>query len=182
MNHQYQFVTMWRVEALCGEVADILGDPLALPRWWPAVYLGAEETAPGDTHGLGRRVGLHTKGWLPYTLRWELELVESNYPSGFAIVARGDLDGRGVWTFEQDGRFTNVRYDWRLRTEKPLLRNFSFLLKPLFAANHRWAMAQGEESCEPAAARPEICNLRSEIWSRYCSRSDFSDASARSHP
>ena len=37
-------------------------------------------------------------------------------------------------------------YDWRLRADKPLLRNLSFLLRPLFEANHRWAMAQGETS------------------------------------
>ncbi len=153
MNHDYHFVTTWRVDALCGEVADILGDPLDLPRWWPAVYLGAEEIAPGDSRGLGRRVALHTKGWLPYTLRWELEVVESRYPNGFTIAARGDFDGRGVWTIEPDGRFARITYDWRLRTEKPLLRELSFLLKPLFAANHRWAMAEGETSLVLELAR-----------------------------
>jgi hypothetical protein len=40
----------------------------------------------------------------------------------------------------------DVTYDWRIRAEKPLLRAFSFVLKPIFAANHRWAMARGEES------------------------------------
>ena len=79
-------------------------------------------------------------------MRWELEEVESRYPYGFTIAASGDFDGRGVWTFEQDGASVNLAYDWRLRAEKPLLKNLSFLLKPLFAANHRWAMAQGEES------------------------------------
>ena len=108
---------------------------------------------PADARGLGRRVRLHTKGWLPYTLRWEFEVVESRYPYGFTIVASGDFDGRGVWTFEQDGAFVDVTYDWRLRAEKPLLRNLSFLLKPLFEANHRWAMAQGEESLRLELAR-----------------------------
>src|SRR6185437_8578619 len=81
VSDQYELVSRWRVEASCGEVADVLGDPLALPRWWPAVYLDARETAAGDARGLGRRVALHTKGWLPYTLCWELEIVESNYPN-----------------------------------------------------------------------------------------------------
>ena len=146
MSNQYTFVTRWRVEGTCGEVADILGDPLALPRWWPSVYLGVEELEPSDTRGLGRRVRLHTKGFLPYTLSWNLEVVETRYPYGFTIVATGDFDGRGVWTFEQDGSFVNVAYDWRLSAEKPLLKNLSFLMKPVFAANHRWAMEQGEES------------------------------------
>jgi len=146
VSNQYQFLSRWRVEGTCGEVADILGDPLALPRWWPSVYLGVEELEPPDARGLGRRVRLHTKGFLPYTLAWDLEVVETRYPHGFAIVATGDFDGRGVWTFEQDGNFVNIAYDWRLSAEKPLLKNLSFVMKSVFEANHRWAMEQGEES------------------------------------
>jgi hypothetical protein len=153
MSNQYAFVTRWRVEGTCGEVADVLGDPLELPRWWPSVYLHVEELRPPDARGLGRVARLHTKGWLPYTLTWESEIVESRYPHGFALVARGDFDGRGVWTFEQDGAWVDITYDWRLSAEKPLLRNLSFLLKPLFEANHRWAMAQGEMSLTLELAR-----------------------------
>src|ERR1041384_3876560 len=111
-----------------------------------AVYLDVQEVRPADASGAGRRVRLHTRGWLPYTLRWEFEVVESRYPYGFALTATGDFNGRGVWTFAQDGPEVNITYDWRISAEKPLLRNLSFLLKPVFAANHRWAMAQGETS------------------------------------
>ena len=153
MITDYHFVTCWRVEATCGEVADVLGDPLALARWWPSVYLAVDELRPADARGLGRRVRLHTKGWLPYTLTWEFEVVESRYPYGFTIVAAGDFDGRGIWTFRQDGRFVDIEYDWRIRAEKPLLRRLSFLLKPVFEANHRWAMARGDESLRIELAR-----------------------------
>ena len=104
------------------------------------------ETAAAGADGLGRRIALVTKGWLPYTIRWEFVVVESGYPYGFVIAATGDFDGRGAWRFEQAGPFVDITYDWRLRAEKPLLRRLSFLLKPLFASNHRWAMAQGEQS------------------------------------
>jgi len=153
VSNRYAFVTRWRVAGTCGEIADVLGDPLELPRWWPSVYLGVAETQPPDASGLHRRVRLHTKGWLPYTITWESEIVESRYPYGYALVARGDFDGRGVWTFEQDGAWVDITYDWRLSAEKPLLRNLSFLLRPLFEANHRWAMAQGEESLKLELAR-----------------------------
>jgi hypothetical protein len=56
------------------------------------------------------------------------------------------LIGRGTWTLVQDGAFVDVTYDWRVRAQKPLLRSMSFGMRPLFAANHRWAMRQGEES------------------------------------
>jgi len=151
--NEYVFLTRWRVEGTCGEVADVLGDPAALDRWWPSVYLRVEELSPGDGRGVGRRARLHTKGWLPYTLRWEFEIVESRYPHGFSLVASGDFEGRGVWTFDQDGSFVDIVYDWRISAEKPLLRNLSFLVKPLFEANHRWAMAQGEESLKLELAR-----------------------------
>jgi len=151
--NEYVFVTRWRVEGTCGEVADILGDPMALPRWWPSVYLSVTEFAPPDAHGVGRRVRLLTKGWLPYTLSWDFVVTESNYPYGFSIAASGDFDGSGVWTFAQDGACVDIVYDWRIRAEKPLLRALSFVLKPLFAANHRWAMAQGETSLKLELAR-----------------------------
>jgi hypothetical protein len=150
----YRFLTSWRVEGTCGEVADILGDPLRLPEWWPSVYLDVEELTPaGSSDGIGRRVRLLTKGWLPYTLRWELTVTESNYPNGFSISAAGDFDGAGIWSFTQDGAFVDVTYDWRIQAEKPLLRSLSFLLRPVFEANHRWAMVQGEESLRLELAR-----------------------------
>ena len=151
--HDYHFVTRWSVDGTCGEVADVLGDPLGLPRWWPSVYLRADELEPADPRGLGRRIRLRTKGWLPYTLTWEFIVIESRYPNGFTIRAEGDFEGRGVWTFEQQGPHVNVTYDWSVRARKPLLQNLSFLLKPVFEANHRWAMAQGEASLKLELAR-----------------------------
>lgn len=150
---EYHFVTHWRVPGTVEEVAEILADAPELPRWWPAVYLDVRETKPGDKDGIGKEVSLHTTGWLPYTLRWQFRVTESNYPHGFAIEAWGDFVGRGEWTLRQDGDQVHVTYDWRIRAEKPLLRRLSFLLRPVFAANHRWAMARGEESLRLELAR-----------------------------
>src|SRR5438046_1249784 len=118
----YHFVTQWMVEGTCGEVADVLGDATALPRWWPSVYLYVEELEPAQPSGIGRRVRLLTKGWLPYTLRWEFVVIESSYPSGLTIEATGDFVGRGKWTFVQDGPRVRITYDWRIQAEKPLLK------------------------------------------------------------
>ncbi|GAA4047971.1 hypothetical protein GCM10023063_39230 [Arthrobacter methylotrophus] len=93
----------------------------------------------------GRAFSLHSKGWLPYTLRWRFTVTEPITERGLAISASGDLSGTVRWTFEQDGPETMVTYDWRVSTSKPLLRRLSWLLKPAFAANHRWAMARGQE-------------------------------------
>jgi hypothetical protein len=152
-SNDYHFITHWRVEAAVDEVAEILSNGVDLVRWWPSVYLNAEELEPGDAEGVGRVISLYTKGWLPYTLRWQFRVTESRFPHGFTLEAWGDFDGRGLWTREQDGPWVDVTYDWKIRAEKPLLRYFSFIMKPIFGANHRWAMAQGEASLKLELAR-----------------------------
>jgi hypothetical protein len=86
-------------------------------------------------------------------LRWQFRVTESRSPYGFTIEALGDFVGRGIWTFAQDGDQVDVTYDWKIRAEKPLLRRLTFLLRPIFEANHRWAMARGEESLRLELAR-----------------------------
>ena len=138
-SNQYEFVTAWIVEATADEVWDILSDPLELPRWWPQVYLSVRRMEY-DTYEL------HTRGWLPYTLRWSFRRTAANKPHGFSLKAWGDLTGTGQWIFVQSGSQLKIRYDWRVSADKWILRNLSGLLKPVFTANHRWAMARGEES------------------------------------
>jgi hypothetical protein len=152
-SNDYHFITRWRVEGTINEVADILKDAAGLPRWWPSVYLDVQVLEPGDEDGVGKVVSLYTKGWLPYTLRWQFRVTESHYPHGFSLEALGDFTGHGVWTLEQDGARVNVTYDWKISADKPLLSALSFLLKPIFSANHRWAMARGEESLRLEIAR-----------------------------
>src|SRR3954463_1503598 len=154
--NQYHFITTWRVQGTSGEVADVLRDPLALPRWWPAVYLAVFEIDPPDERGLHQRVRLHTKGWLPYTLQWELLVTSSRYPEHFEIEATGDFVGRGVWTIWQEGAQVTATYDWRIRAEKPLLKALAPLMRPLLEANHRWAMKQGEESLKLELLRRRV--------------------------
>jgi hypothetical protein len=145
-SNDFHFVTTWRVKSTLEEISDIIGNGSDLVRWWPAVYLEARQLEPGTADGIGKVIDLFTKGWLPYTLRWQFRVSESRYPRGFTLEAWGDFVGRGIWTFDQDGEYVCITYDWKIRADKTLLRNFSFIMKPIFAANHRWAMKKGEES------------------------------------
>ena len=137
--------SQWRVNATIEEVADLLGDVERLPDWWGDVYLSVRVIAPGDENGLGRKVAFHSRGRLPYTLRWQGTIVDADSPASWTIIAEGDLQGRGVWSLRQDGGFADVRYDWAVEVGKPVLRLLAPVLWPAFAANHRWAMARGED-------------------------------------
>ncbi len=147
------FRTHWRVEAGIDEVVAVLHDPEAFPRWWGDVYLAARIVAPGDARGIGRRVRFHSRGFLPYTLRWEGTVLEADPPHGWTLAAAGDLVGSGVWRLRQDGAITDIRYDWRVEVGKPGLRQLAPLLWPVYGANHRWAMAKGRAGLEREIVR-----------------------------
>jgi hypothetical protein len=144
-TNDYYFTTHWCVQGTLQEVAEIIGDAESLPRWWPSVYLEVRVLEEGDAAGVGKRVSLVTKGWLPYTLRWQFRVSESAH-DGFTLLAEGDFVGRGIWTLAQEGEWVTMTYDWQIEATKPLLKYLSFLLKPIFSMNHLWAMERGEES------------------------------------
>ena len=152
-SNDYHFISQWRLEGTVKEVFGILINARDRVRWWPEVFLGVQERNPGDEYDVGQVVRLHTRGRLPYTLRWQYRITESRYPDGFTLEAWGDFVGRGIWKFKQDGPWVNITYDWKIRADKPLLRYLSFLMKPIFAANHRWAMAKGQERMRLELAR-----------------------------
>lgn len=155
-TNEYQFVTVWEVAGTPEVVFDILDDPADLVRWWPSVYLDVVVEEPGDERGIGKVVSLLTKGWLPYKLRWSFRVTEKVRPTRIILDAWGDLDGHGEWTITGHGPMTRARYDWRVRADKPLIRHLSFLFKPVFSANHRWAMARGEESMKAELVRRRV--------------------------
>jgi hypothetical protein len=145
MTNDYHFVSQWQVAGKIEDAYDLIANPVDYPRWWPSVYLEIEELAGGNESGVGQRFRLHTKGFLPYTLRWESYAVEARRPHRLEIRATGDFNGRGIWTLRQNGPLVDLEFDWNLTAEKPLIRHLSFLLKPLFSANHRWAMGKGQQ-------------------------------------
>jgi hypothetical protein len=138
MDAYYHLISHWRVPGTQSDVAAVLREPRDLVRWWPEVYLAV------DVEDDGKVVHVHSRGRLPYTLRWSFRELEQHWPHGATIEAWGDLAGVGTWTLVQDGPDVLATYDWRVRAEKPWLRRLSPLLAPLFAWNHRWAMAKGE--------------------------------------
>ncbi len=152
----FRIVTRWQVRATPEEIADILTDAESFPDWWGEVYLGIQVLDPGDESGIGRRIAVHSKGWLPYRLNWQGTLESADLPHRWRVRATGDLTGRGEWRLTASGAITEAVYDWQVSADRPLFRILSPVLKPLFAWNHRWAMARGE-----AGLRRELVRRRS---------------------
>jgi uncharacterized protein YndB with AHSA1/START domain len=142
---EYVFVDEWDVDAPREVVYDVLADARTYPDWWKPVYRSVE----GDENETRHRF----KGRLPYTLRMSARMRETDRPNRFVVDVDGDLRGRGEWTFSERQGTTHVRWDWTVFADKPLLRVFTPVLRPLFRWNHKWAVARAQESLEPYARR-----------------------------
>ena len=145
---RYRIVSRWRVEARLQEVIEIFRDSESLADWWPAAFLKARTLAAGDENELGKRVWLHTKGWLPYTLELAFEITECSYPESFALVVCGDFEGGCRCRVAESPGSVELEFDWRVEVRKPLVRYTSWLLRPLFIWNHKWVMRKGRESLQ----------------------------------
>ena len=60
------------------------------------------------------------------------------------VDARGDFEGVWQATFHPAPAGTRVELVWVVTVHKPLLRCLGWLLRPLFAWNHRWTTPIGE--------------------------------------
>ena len=87
-SNDYHSITTWHVPATREEISEVIGEAAGLARWWPSVYLEVEIAEPGGPDGVGRVVRLSTKGWLPYTLRWQFTVTSADPPAGFSLEAR----------------------------------------------------------------------------------------------
>ena len=161
---RFDLTSVWRVEGTRQEVWAVLTDVRGFTRWWSDVYLAVDVLDEGDADGVGAVLAVHSRGWLPYRLRWRGRVVEARRPEALALEASGDLAGRGRWTLTQAAGGVIARYGWQVVAERPPLRRLAPLLKPALAANHRWAMARGE-----AGLRRELAERRCRLGARGAS-------------
>jgi uncharacterized protein YndB with AHSA1/START domain len=143
-SNAFELPTTWHVPGTPQEVAAILRDAERFPRWWGDVYLDVRVVDRGDARGVGARVDIHSKGWLPYHLHWTAVVTDADFPHTWGIAASGDLTGTGRWTLTPEPGGTCAQYDWRVVADRPLFRALAPLFAPVMASNHRWAMRKGE--------------------------------------
>ncbi len=139
----YEFLD--RFEAPCDlETAwEYISKPENYPAWWGKIYKEASKTMNADGTETMKVV---VAGFLPYTLTIYNKTTLLKKPFVLHFDAWGDLQGKGVWKLEalENGN-TFVTFDWRVAADKAVIRWFSFLLKPLFRANHHFCIVEAEK-------------------------------------
>ena len=146
---EYAFVDEWHVDAPPEAVFDVLADGQTYPQWWKPVYI--------DVRDDGEYTHQHFKGRLPYHLHTRTKTVRSERPHLLQGETDGDLRGTGIWTLEpSEAGGTHVRFDWRVRADRKLLRALTPVLRPALRWNHNWAIARAMEGLEPFVQRQNV--------------------------
>jgi uncharacterized protein YndB with AHSA1/START domain len=138
----FHLITDWHIAADIDSVWQALHHPDYWPRWWSYVR-AVEKLRSGDAEGLGSVYKIEWSSRLPYTLAFEVETVEVVRYERIRGVARGELNGVGVWELSPDVSSTRVRYTWSVSLVKPWMRRIAPLAAPLFRWNHNAVMRAG---------------------------------------
>jgi Polyketide cyclase / dehydrase and lipid transport len=144
MGKVYKFVTVWKIEAPVEKVWDAITDSLKWPEWWKGVEK-VVELEKGDADGIGSLRRYTWKSALPYRLSFDMRLTKMEKYKYLEGDALGELQGKGIWHFKQDGNITTIRYNWDVSTTKAWMNLVSPLLKPAFEWNHDYVMKSGGE-------------------------------------
>lgn len=142
ISREYKFVTIWKSAAPLEAVWNEIYHSEHWPEWWKGVE-EVVELKKGDGLGVGSVRRYTWKSALPYRLSFESETVRVEPMSLLEGIARGELDGRGVWKLDSDGRYTTVRYDWQVRTSRRWMNLLAPIAEPLFKWNHDVIMSWG---------------------------------------
>lgn len=158
--NDYRVVTKWRLRAAPWEVAQILEEPTAWPTWWPAAFLEVVELDRPVRTAIGRRVIVHTKGWLPHTFRLQATLTQYQDRQHCILRVFGDFEGQCECWLRAIGEQVEITFDWQPRVQKPFVRTLSWVAKPLFIANHKWVMRCGQAGLDLEVRRRRALRQR----------------------
>ena len=142
MPEQYSFVTNWELRAPLEDVWNAVYNSLEWPQWWRGVK-SVIEIQKNDENGINGIREYTWKSFLPYQLKFSMQLTEKEHLKRLKGVAFGELEGTGEWTFKQELGNVYVQYNWNMVTNKKWMNTFSFLLKPVFKFNHDVVMYWG---------------------------------------
>jgi hypothetical protein len=142
---EYNFKTVWVLDAPIEAVWDAIVASERWPEWWP--YLeSVVEISKGDFSGIGS-IRRYTWGCsLPYKLDFQIMVTKIERPLNIVGVASGDLEGIGRWILSAEGgTSTRVEYLLSARSTKPWMNMAAPLLGWFFRWNHNRVMNAGRE-------------------------------------
>ena len=140
----YEFTTIWRVQAPQEKVWDLIFNSDYWPNWWRGVEK-VEKVRDGDANHVGTVYRYTWKSKLPYRLIFDMQTTRVEPKSIIEGRAIGELQGMGLWTLTHDKGITTARYDWKVETTKAWMNFLAPIARPFFSWNHDVVMGWGGE-------------------------------------
>lgn len=152
MAEEYHFETRWTFDATRDEVWSVISNIRSYPDIWSDFK--RVQVRVGDGRSVGSIIDAETRGSLPYSLKYTLEVLEATEPAHLLLKSTGDLQGTGRWELTPAGEHrTDVVYYWDVTTTRRVLNLLAPIAKPFLARNHDQVMARGREAFTGELAR-----------------------------
>lgn len=144
-TREYVFIDQFFAACDTTDAYDYIANIRDYPQWWGNVYKKIEKLNDVADDQPGVQYAVTIGGFLPYKLTISNEVTHIHKPHIIRFKAFGDLQGHGTWYFNAVEGGTTITFDWRVVANKAVIRWFSFLLKPLFRANHHYCVKEAEK-------------------------------------
>src|SRR5689334_17058476 len=92
MINRYHFEDHWDIPFPIDDVSTVLSRAREFPLWWKGVYLSASSLDKANEPAVGSRVEAVARGWLPYKLRFAIEITALEKPRLIAFKTTGDFE------------------------------------------------------------------------------------------
>ena len=144
IHNNMALASQFEIDTQIERVWDELTQPEHWPEWWDYVE-SVELLEAGNADDLNALRKVRWKTALPYQIDILVRTLIVEKPYNIVLNAQGDLNGMGRWQLEPTAKGTCIRYIWCIQLEKPWMRWFAPLLKPVFAWNHHRVMQAGAQ-------------------------------------
>lgn len=144
---KYSFKNEYRINASPDIIWNILSDVESWPEIWK--YFRAVELRGNDkTLKQNMTIDCEVRAVLPYTFRFNTEIVKIIPLKELEVISRGDLNGRGLWTLAQAGESTLSSFTWEVEPENKFIKILGVfpLGRSLLRYTHNLMMENGYRS------------------------------------
>lgn len=114
---RYQFLTVWWTTAETQRVWEVLANYATWPTWWRGIQ-SVEVLCRGDESGVGTILRQRWRSQVPYTLQFDLEMLQIEGGKLLDGRASGDLEGACRWTLAPLGGGTELHFAVDVRTTR----------------------------------------------------------------
>lgn len=146
VNYSFEINSCWDIDVNISELDFVIDEPRLITNWWAAVFLKVEILGGSYYSDEGLKVRLWTKGLMPHSFKFLARVFHDKTKNQVMVKTDGDFNGIGTISISPIGRNqSQIHINWRTCVNNHYLYPLMMLVKPIFIANHKWAMRRGEQ-------------------------------------